>query len=72
MRVVFHIRLLEKGVHAYKHNQISPFKNFVKDFSKDLSRRQMYQSLFNQTLMVKEQCLRVGIAGSMSRSILRL
>lgn len=28
----------------------------------------MYQSLFNQTLMVKEQCLRVGIAGSMSRS----
>lgn len=49
MRVLFPISLLGKGLHAYKHIQRSQFAIFDKEFSKDLSRRQMCQSLFNQT-----------------------
>lgn len=48
MRVLFHIRLLVKGLQAYKHNQRSQLVISGKDFSKDLSRRQMCHSLPNQ------------------------
>lgn len=68
MRVVFHISLLKKDLHAYKHIQRSQFAIFGKDFSKDLSRWQMCHSLFNY-LLVKEICSRVGVSGSSSKSI---